>query len=332
MSNIFQQVKEYIKANPHYLGVLFPNAKQKGNELYFDSPSYNSWSYNVSKGLAKDFRTNETQDIINIYQSLNGFVSLYDTVKDMAGKLNIESTTEDELSRIKRLSSSVVKDTIAVYNSEDKQKIINRIWYEALPLGGTIAEQYLRKRRITLPFSKETKGATLRYHSALYHNETKQLHPALIAAMYSDNKLVAVHRHYLDKDGNKLNVKQNKMSLGNVRGCAIKLGAQPLTSKLVICEGLESGLSLLQDLQMPELTVWCTISAHNIPNLKLPSKEQVTEIQIRPDIEPSGTGLKSAYAARAKWVELGYNVKVVLPSVKLGCGKVVDLNIGMVEE
>ena len=319
--SIFQQVKERIKANPHSLRSLFPNSKQKGNELYFDSPSYNSWSYNVSKGLAKDFRSNERQDIISVYQLLNGFASPYDAAKDMARCLGLsnENATKNELGRIKRPSSPAANITIAVNshvgNSEDKQKVINRIWQESLPLGNTIAEQYLRRRRITLPFSSTARGGTLRYHPALYHNETKQLHPALIAAVYDSNKLVAVHRHYLDKDGNKLNVKQSKMLLGNVRGCAIKLGK--VTTKLVICEGLESGLSLLQDLQVP---VWCAISAHNMPNLQLPPKEQVTEIQIRPDIEPSGTGLKNAYAAQAKWAAKGYRVEIVYPLIKIKDG------------
>ena len=89
--NIFQKVKEYIKHNPSCLSTLFPRAKQKGSELYFDSPSYNSWSYNIHKGVAKDFRSNERQDIIEIYRIFNNLPKSIDAAKAMASVLGIKT-------------------------------------------------------------------------------------------------------------------------------------------------------------------------------------------------------------------------------------------------
>ena len=89
--SIFHEVKEHLKSNIHCLGVLFPNAKLKGVELYFDSPSYNSWSYNIHKGVAKDFRSNERQDIIEIYRIFNNLPKSIDAAKAMASVLGIKT-------------------------------------------------------------------------------------------------------------------------------------------------------------------------------------------------------------------------------------------------
>jgi hypothetical protein len=334
--SIFQQVKEYIKANPHYLGVLFPNAKQKGNELYFDSPSYNSWSYNISKGLVKDFRSSERQDLISVYQRLNGLASPFDSAKEIARQLNIKlpnskhtkikhDVTSQESVETKLATRNNIENNASQGNNKssiDKEKIlrvVNAIWKESLPIGKTVAEQYLNKRGIALPFSSTQKGNALRFHPALYHRETGKKHPALIAGIFNGNNLSAIHRHYLDEQGNKLNVKQPKMMLGDVRGLAVKLGK--VSDSLSVCEGLESGLALYQEKKQP---VWCVLSAGNMPNLILP--EGVTKMQIHPDIEPSGTGQKNAYISQSKWAAKGYRVELIFPTVKTKQGKTIDLN------
>ena len=89
MSNIFREVKERIKDNPGCLARLFPMGKQKGAEYYFDKPSYNSWSYNIHKGIVKDFRTDERQDIISVYQKLNHISKPIDAAKEIAKQLGI---------------------------------------------------------------------------------------------------------------------------------------------------------------------------------------------------------------------------------------------------
>ena len=53
--DIFKMVKEHIKVDPSCLTKLFPRAKQKGNEIYFDAPSYNSWSYKCT--LSEDLQS-----------------------------------------------------------------------------------------------------------------------------------------------------------------------------------------------------------------------------------------------------------------------------------
>ena len=89
VNSIFHQIKEYIRCNPSCLSKLFPQGKQKGAEYYFDEPSYNSHSYNIHKRIVKDFRTDEYQDIISVYQKLNNLSKPIKAVKEMAKQLGI---------------------------------------------------------------------------------------------------------------------------------------------------------------------------------------------------------------------------------------------------
>ena len=87
--DIFQEVKAYINDNPNCLSGLFPAGRQKGTEYYFDEPNYNSWSYNIHKGIVKDFRSDERQDIIRTYQIVHNINKPIDAVKEMTSKLGI---------------------------------------------------------------------------------------------------------------------------------------------------------------------------------------------------------------------------------------------------
>lgn len=301
---LFDKIKKEIANNPHWVNLLFPGSKQKGREIYFDSPSYNSWSYNVSKNIVKDFRTNETGSIIDAYQRFH----------------NCNSTMQAAIEMGQRMGNVI---TPPQQKPNDKTKIleiIKRIWDASVPMGGTIAEKYLKNRRINLPFSSTTKGNTLRYHPALWHKETKHTHPTMIAGIYNEQrKLVGIHRHYLTEKGEKLKLQNNKMSLGNVKGNAVQLSKPG--HNLVICEGVESGLTLMEKLNKP---VWCALSAGNIPNLNIPAS--VKEIQIYPDIEPSNTGQQNAIKAQDAWAKKGLNVRIILPILKLTDGTTLNLN------
>lgn len=69
------------------------------------------------------------------------------------------------------------------------------IWAEAVPVNGTLAETYLRGRRITCDLPER-----LRFHPEAWHGPTARRLPALVARVDGADRF-AVHRTYLRADG-----------------------------------------------------------------------------------------------------------------------------------
>lgn len=178
------------------------------------------------------------------------------------------------------------------------------IWHEAIPIAGTIAETYLVKRGL----GGET-SAALRYHPAIRHpNETASL-PAMVALVVSTEigEPVAIHRTYLRRDGTgKAGIDPAKASKGPIRGGAIMLHAPVPGAPLVIGEGIESSLSAGRIMGAPG---WAAIAAGNMRAIIPPSEP--SEVILAAD--PDEVGQREAWAAAARWRDLGRRVRVATP-------------------
>lgn len=151
-----------------------------------------------------------------------------------------------------------------VAEAEKRIAVAYRLWREAEPIGGTLAERYLRGRGIICQLP-----GTLRFHRACWHS-TGQYFPAMIAQVEVAEGF-AVHRTYLRRDGHgKAAVAPAKAMLGNTRGGAVRLaeGHGPL----VVAEGIETGLSLASGLLDRPATIWAALSTSGMRSLKLPSE------------------------------------------------------------
>jgi hypothetical protein len=74
----------------------------------------------------------------------------------------------------------------------------------------------------------------------------------LIAAVVTEvDGIVAVHRTFLEDNGSKTKLEPAKAALGPIKGGAVRLAVAGET--LVVCEGIESGLSIVQATSLP---VW----------------------------------------------------------------------------
>ena len=135
------------------------------------------------------------------------------------------------------------------------------IWRSAGPAKGTPAENYLRARGLHLPIPDSIRFARLRYGSK------GDLHPCLVAAVASvDDKLTGIQRTFLNASGTgKAAVPKPKLSLGRVSGGAIRLA--PCSASLVVCEGLEDGLTLQQELGQ---AVWVACGTTMLPQMQFP--------------------------------------------------------------
>ncbi|TGD64078.1 hypothetical protein EYC08_11675 [Tabrizicola sp. WMC-M-20] len=177
-----------------------------------------------------------------------------------------------------------------------------RLWQEAQPIAGTPAETYLRGRGITCPLPP-----ALRFHPEAWHGPTARSYPAMVAAVQGAG-LPAVHRTYLRADGTgKAAIDPDKMMLGAVSGGAVRLceGA----SRLVVAEGIESGLSLLCGLLDAPAKVWAGLSTSGLRGLHLPAQPGRLSIAVDGDVPGRAAGHALAERAHA----LGWQVSILDP-------------------
>ena len=131
-------------------------------------------------------------------------------------------------------------------------------------------------------------------------------HCAIIAPVTGANDaLEGIQRTFLTNDGRKLPVRDPKLSLGRVRSGAIRL-AEP-AAELVLCEGLEDGLSLTQEL--PGASVWVAPGAGMFATMSLPPL--VSSVIIAADNDAAGE--QAARRAAERFASEGRHVRIMRP-------------------
>lgn len=186
-------------------------------------------------------------------------------------------------------------------NDSNRVDDARAIWREACPAKGTLAESYLRWRGLSVAIPPTIRFASLRY------GQRGREYPCLVAAVSGDDgRLCGIQRTYLADDGRgKAVVPKPKLSLGRVRCGAIRLA--PASRSLVICEGLEDGLSLMEALGV---SVWVSAGASNLPSMRLP--DYVRDVAVGGDGDE--TGKAAAEKAAKALSERGHSVRVFFPN------------------
>lgn len=175
------------------------------------------------------------------------------------------------------------------------------IWRKASSAQGTLAETYLRARGIDIALPQTIRFARLRY------GRKGREYPCLVAAVSGpDNRLSGVQRTYLNDAGTgKAAVPKPKLSLGRVSGGAIRLA--PAAGELIVCEGLEDGLTLQQELGR---AVWVAAGASMLPAMRFPAL--VRKVAIGGDADDAGR-LAADKAAQA-FAMRGLETRVFFPA------------------
>lgn len=129
----------------------------------------------------------------------------------------------------------------------------------------------------------------------------------MIALVEKAGGAVAVHRTYLAEPGRKADANPERAMLGPVGGGAVRLshGDGPL----VIAEGIETSLSLVDGLACFAPRVWAALSAPGMAALLLPDRED--QLVIAPDGEIAGRKAAENLARRA--YGLGWEVRIMEP-------------------
>lgn len=185
-------------------------------------------------------------------------------------------------------------------SKEQRVEDARAIWRAASPATGTLAETYLRSRGLDLRIPETIRFARLPY------GRRGPLHPCLVAVVAGpDNRLCGIQRTYLAADGRgKASVRKPKLSLGRISGGAIRLA--PAAAELIVCEGLEDGLTLQQELGR---AVWVAAGAGNMPKMTFPPL--VTSVVVGGDADEAGRA--SAEAARRAFTSRRITSRVIFP-------------------
>jgi DNA primase len=200
----------------------------------------------------------------------------------------------------------------------DMRPVAQRIVNGTVPIEGTPAAVYLRSRGITIDLPRTLRFARLAppkiEGNGLLAANGPGLLPTLVAIVTdAAGELVALQRTYLTEDGRKAATKPTdtdrkpkvKYSLGNVIGGSIQLG--PPSPSILVCEGLEDGLTLAQGLGR---SVWVAAGTSMMPAMIFPPA--VRSVVIGAD--GNAPGEAAAQKAAEAYTASGLAVRIMRPT------------------
>jgi hypothetical protein len=179
---------------------------------------------------------------------------------------------------------------------------INRAWEEGALLDESPELQaYMRSRRLE-PDLPEL--LMLRFHPRVFYRHGIY-HPAMLAPMVLQGKLVGLHATYLKAGGSgKAELDPARKVWKPTKATSIKGAAIPLYpiraprlayTYLGVAEGVETALAMRK--LKPGLPVWATVSADGMRSLELP--QGINHLLVGADADDAGLGAARALAKRA---------------------------------
>lgn len=240
------------------------------------------------KGRYHCFGCGATGDVFRFLEEKAG-LSFAEAVRELGGAP--EKLAETPTQRREREKAQARAREHQERKSEAKRLTIREIaygiWRSCLPIGGTLAELYLRNRGIDFPLD----FPSLRFHPALQYRDPKSEgilgeFPALVAAVQApdDDRFLGVWRIYITEEGHKrTDVPNAKLGLGRYTdaGGGVRLG--PQTGRVNIAEGIETGLGVFGLLGGRE-AVLCGLSSAGVAAVR-PGPD-ASAFHIWPDPDP----------------------------------------------
>jgi hypothetical protein len=254
---------------------------------------------NGPAGKWTDAATGEHGDLLDIIRESKGLIAFRDVLAEARRFLaDPRPQTMDQGARVSTQTGS--------------PEAAKRLFHASVPLGGTLAEAYLRQRGIM----RSHESPALRLHPRCYYGGTDPMQrktwPALVAAV-SDlgGGLTGVHRIYLDPNGfspsrlGKAPVECPKRSLGRIKGHGVHIGQR--AEIMAAGEGLETVMSLKDVL--PGMSMISALSSLHLAELVLPPG--VRYLYIAQDNDPAGFHAAKRLAQRA--ATLGIEARLLTP-------------------
>lgn len=243
-----------------------------------------SFTVNDVKGFYHCFGCNAHGDVLDFIQAMDK-VGLR-RAAEMVGQLPAAITVP--IARVREPG-----------NDENRERAL-AIWGRSRAIAGTPAETYLRSRGIICRLPE-----CLRFARFQYGKRGREYNCLVALAATADGVATGIQRTFLNDSGTgKASVPKAKLSLGRISGSAIRLA--PTAAEMVVCEGLEDGLTLQQELGV---ATWVSAGVGNFRSLELPAG--VRSVIIGADNDTSGR--LGAEEATKRFRNEGRNVRVIYP-------------------
>ena len=208
-----------LRVTEDMLRAIFPNEKIQETYSEFRIKANGSIVVNKQTSQYYDFVSGEGGNIVTLYAKENN-ISNSEAYKTLVG--------EEALNPVKQQTTQppIVK--------KDFTKYAHKLYEEAVPISGTLAEKYLVNRWLNPMFFPKDFRYLETYKEKL-----------LVAPLRNKQGVfTGIHRISLNDDATKI----EKKSLAPVKGNGIWLTQRELLcKKLHIVEGLEDGLSVIQN-------------------------------------------------------------------------------------
>jgi hypothetical protein len=196
-----------------------------------------------------------------------------------------------------------------IINKPDNPDHWRKPWKVARPIVGTLAETYLASRRLSFD---DPEGRILRFHPCRFRNldGCLQKHSALLAALCDirTGEQAGIINVYLQPDGrDRLRDNKGKTVTGRAAGTAVMLSAfEEVTMGLVICEGLETGMAIMETDLRP---VWACGGQTNVAGFPVLGGIECLTIAADNDLP----GQTAAEKTAQRWRDAGREVLIVMP-------------------
>jgi len=235
-------------------------------------------------GKWTDAATGEHGDLLDLIRESCGLVDFHDVLGEARRFLGLPRLEVELLQ--KRMPSAPVGSPHAA----------QRLFAMSQPIGGTIAESYLRKRGITaLP-----EADALRFHPNCYYrpgdDAPTEVWPALIAAVTDlAGTITGAHRTWLDPSGNdKAPLDTPRRAMGHLLGHGVRFGA--VIDVMAAGEGVETILSLC--CAVPGLPMVAALSASHLAAVLFPAT--LRRLYVARDRDPAGDVAVATLTDRAQ--------------------------------
>ena len=178
-------------------------------------------------------------------------------------------------------------------------------WHRGISIHGTVVDDYLMSRGIVGRVPGCIRHSWVpRYWRDDGSEGPRQ--PAMIAACQDvSGNVVGIQRTFLDREGRKARRGSPRLSLGQIRGAALRLG--PVRPEIMLSQSVEDALSL--DRMFPGATVWAALGDGNLSHAVLPAA--VKSVILCGDADD--TGRDAVLRASNAFEALGLMVRVMLP-------------------
>jgi hypothetical protein len=273
------------------------HARREGRDWRADCPVHGGHSLTIADGrdgklLVKCFGGCEWPEIFGKFRALG-------LIEERPVDINPEG--EDELRRRREAEAKA-----EIERFRRRIAAARDLYRRGVPAAGTLAEAYLRSRKISEPIPAIL--CCLRHcphRNGLYY-------PAMIAPIVNVvGEQIAVHKTFLRADGRgkaDLPKTEQRETCGPMKGGAVRLALHRADVELLIGEGIESVLSAMELFDLPG---WAVLCANGIASLDLPA--DIRRVVIAADNDENGVGQRAALSAQERWMAEDRSVRIILP-------------------